>query len=351
MVSLQLPTQQKDTHFVQNLLYGHYRLSTVSAGIELGLFQSLAHEQWTKEQISSHFNLDGQYTGIFLQSLVDFKLLVHEDKHFKNSDLASTYLVSESPFYQGDLLIQASKEEERWNNLTKVLTKKSIPQPAITDDHMNAKEQFALYEQIEIVKKIKAWEGYSSATSILDVSNPVGTFAFLLCKENPKLQGDVICPEDQLDYANGLLKSNGIESAITIQSHDLKEFITNLENKKFDIVILSHGLYNYRSALLPTYNKLADIVNPGGLLISNHWFCSPGCGMEEQGLSDLNKAISIGGHPLCHEERYKTFITDSGFTLIDDSVVPSLCGDSKFHMAIRNDSENSCCSDSEESCC
>ncbi|MEK5036756.1 methyltransferase dimerization domain-containing protein [Sporosarcina sp. FSL K6-3457] len=351
MVSLQSSTQLKDIHFIQNLFYGHYRLSIVSAGVELGLFQSLEHEQWTKEQINDKYGLDGQFTGIFLQSLVDLNLLVLEEKLFKNSDLASIYLVPTSSYYQGDLLIQALKEEERWNNLAKVLTKKDIPQPVIDESYMNAQEQFALYEQTEIINRIKRWEGYSSAKSILDVSNPAGIFAFSLCKENSLLQGDVICPVNQFDYATKYLKSHSLESNVTIQNYNLKELLTGNTNKKFDIIILSHSLYQYRKELLPTYEKVANFVNPGGLLISNHWFCSPGCGEEDQGLSDLNKAVSIGGHPLCHEERYKTFITDSGFTLLADSTVPSLCGDSKFHMAVRNLDQVESSGEAEESCC
>lgn len=336
---LQKSNQVKDVYMIQNLLYGHYRLHIVSAAIDLGIFEWLEGRKSTREELNTHFELDGQFTGSFFQSLVDLELLTLEEENFKNSSLASKFFISNSPYYLGDLVLHTLQEDEKWRHLTKVLKSETYPQPPLNDLYLNARLQFALYEQIDIIHKIKQWKGYKNATSILDVSNPAGIFAFSLCAENPFLKGEVIAPIEQTEDVEKYIKDHKLELNVIRKNKTLQEFLDGEVETKYDIVIFSHALYPHRRELLPTYRKLHDHMNSGGLVISNHWFCSPGCGGANQGLNDLNKAVSIGGHPLCHVERYKTFFTEAGFTLLDESVITSMCGDSSFHMAIRNEDE------------
>lgn len=351
MISLQPSTAFKDISTIQRLFHESYRLNVVATAVELKLFQHLEEEKLTKEEINTEFQLDGQFTGSFLLALVDTGLLILEDGIYQNSSISSTYLVPKKPLYQGDLFLQSQKETEKWRHLTKLLRKEAVPQQEVDNSYMNSQFQFALCEQKEIINRIKQWDGYATAKTILDVSNPVGIFAFTLCEENLNLNANIICSKKQQEYANKYIESRKLNDTVKIIDNNLKELIEGPETHKFDIVILSHTLYQYRRELLPTYEKLANLINPGGLLISNHWFCSPGCGTENQGVADLNKAVSIGGHPLCHEERYKTFITDSGFTMLADSTIPSMCGDSKFQMAIKNKWKAERSNVQEDRCC
>lgn len=351
MSELQSVVRTKERNMAQDLLRNHNYFYVVSTAIEIGLFTWLEREkQCTREEANEAFGLDGQFTGSFLQALVDYELLASDEKLFRNSEEATDFFVKNSANYQGDLILNARDKNAKWRHLTSVLKGEQYPQQKMDESYIKAQHQFSLSEQISLVKQIKQWDGFSSAKSVLDVSNPYGTYAISLCESNRQLKGEVLCPIEQINNTDKLINYHNLDSRVHVKGVSLKELIEGETNQKFDIVILSHILYSYRSELLPTFKQVAKLVNTNGLLISNHWFCSPGCGGNDSGFDDLNKSVSIGGHPLCHEERYKTFFDQSGFKIMTDTSIPSMCGDSILHIGVKTNEKSKSVSEHSECC-
>jgi hypothetical protein len=50
----------------------------------------------------------------------------------------------------------------------------------------------------------------------------------------------------------------------------------------------------------------------------------------------LDKSLQSFGHPLCHPEDFSASLGACGFTLVDETEVPGIFGETKLHMAVKN---------------
>jgi SAM-dependent methyltransferase len=116
----------------------------------------------------------------------------------------------------------------------------------------------------------------------------------------------------------------------------------------FDIIIVSHLLYKFRKELDSFFDKVYEALNPGGLLVTNHWFCATGCTAEDSSVKELGKSLQSFGHPLCHIEDFYKIFENKGFRIIVKSDIPSAHGTSCLQLAVKESTPEksagySCC--------
>ncbi len=333
---------------------GYMINQVLSAALELGLFDWLdEHGPSEREEIVSGIKINGMFSRSFLQTLIDIGFLAKQDEKYSNTQIAKDFLVQRSPCYQGDWFKSTSGPNSKWNNLTETLTKEVAVNnfyAGPNEGFINAMGQRSLRGELqEVTKAIIAWEGFSKARSLLDLGGGHGLYAIALCQANPQLKGTIFDKPNVIDFTRKNISHYMLKDRITVQGGDL--FVDEL-GSGYDIVIISHLLYKFRKELSSIFDKACACLNPGGLLVTNHWFCNSECVPSSSGIKELGKSLQSFGHPLCHIEDFQALFQQKGCTLINTVNIPSVYDTSKLHLAVNKaNSEEKSSADSECGCC
>ncbi|KUO78221.1 MAG: hypothetical protein APF81_25030 [Desulfosporosinus sp. BRH_c37] len=180
-----------------------------------------------------------------------------------------------------------------------------------------------------VTRHILNWHGFNKCQKILDIGGSFGLFSLALCQENAHLEALIIEEPQRAPYTEKLIKDQGLKDRVKVQVGSILEM--DLESN-YDVILMAHKLYSYHSQLSSMFTKMSCLLKPGGLLVSNHWFCGPACEVETNGIKDLQKAIHSLGHPICHVEEFGLFFSETGFELLNMVDVPSAYGVSKLHL-------------------
>ncbi len=318
---------------------GYKAYQVLVHAVELKLFDWLEkNPQAARDDISSALNINGMFMRSYLQALMDMGMLACDDDRYRNTAMASAILVSSSPRYQGGWLKGISAQHSKWSNLSGTLMKDAPPKGSshagLDREFIQALGQRSLRGELQTVAQaVRAWDGFTSARRLLDVGGGHGLYSIALCQANPGLKATVLDKPHVTEFTLDNIEEYRMGDQVDVQGGDVTvdEF-----GSGYDIVMISHLLYKFRKDLPAIFQRAANCLNPGGLLVSNHWFCSPGCGMPDGGIVELDKSLQSFGHPLCHPEDFNASLASCGFTLVNETEVPGILGETKLHMAVKN---------------
>ncbi|RKD25848.1 hypothetical protein BEP19_02635 [Ammoniphilus oxalaticus] len=195
--------------------------------------------------------------------------------------------------------------------------------------HVNDHRELVNADLQQIITKIKYWKILTRPCKMLDLSHPYGLYAYEFSRLYTNVDATVLIDQAGRTFMNELIGRDKSAQKITV----VNDGLSSLDPKSFDIVICSHTLYQHRKQLVPTLTEISNYIRSGGLLISNHYFCSPDCGEQDSGLDELGQSKKLFDHPLCDVERFREFIERSNFTIHRSGVYPSLFGDCHFEIA------------------
>ncbi|MDQ7095681.1 class I SAM-dependent methyltransferase [Desulfosporosinus sp. PR] len=319
---------------IENLTKAYKSFQVLRTAIDSGLFDWLEKTGGsTREELSAGVKLHGLFMKGYLESLVELGFLVQSGNQYTNSALASCLLTSDKETYQGEWLSLTAKSD--WSDLLSLFRSQN-PVSALYHDsdfpeYIQALAKRPLTGELQAVTRhVAGWPGFRQSRKILDIGGSFGLFTLALCQENHGLEGLILEEPLRVAHTFKLIEDQGLADRVKVQAcNNLLEI--ELE-PDFDVILMVHQLYAYRQQLSPLFSKMSNLLNPGGLLVSNHWFCGPGCEVESGGINELDKAIHSFGHPICHVEHFGRFFTESGVKLLSKADVPSTYGVSKLHL-------------------
>ncbi len=340
---------------VNEIIDGYKSYQVVKAAIELKFFDWLEENGVAdKEEIVVGVGINGMFIRGFLQTLVDMKLISKDAGAdadvYSNLPLASSLLVSSRPTYQGNWFVNSSGEGTQWTKLPDYLTQKEITSPGFSvgpgADFLKGLAQRSLRGEVQsVVKEIMSWERFADARSFIDIGGGHGLYSIALCQANPQLSGVVFDKPFVTGITEEFIKDYQMKDRIHTQSGNA---MSDAIGGKYDIVLISHMFYKFRRQLPEFFKKIKGIINPGGILVSNHWFCGDGCSLLKSGARELDRAVQTSGHPLCHIEEFNKLFVENGFTVIVNHEIPSVYDSCTLHIAVNNDeasnvNESYCC--------
>jgi|GEM_PF-1730416 len=326
----------EDVGTVRGWLDGYKRYQVMLAAIRMQLFNRLAdHGGMTKEETISAFGIDGQHARFFLQALCDEGLLELRQDLYVPTELSARLLDRGSPAQIVDLFASVSDPDGAWSRLGQGQLGQA-DSPAMSGPPLSARYQQYLPGHMEIVKRIADWAGFPLARSLLEIGDPAGLHAIGVCRNSPILTGTVMCEPDREKEAGASIAQFNLGRRIGVRAGKLPEALAELDGEAFDMAIVAHALYRHRKALVPFLQAVAATMRPGGLLVLDHYYCSPDCGEALSGLQDLDQALSIGYHPLCNAERFATFVEMAGFTRLETTELHGFCGRSRMFIAVKD---------------
>jgi SAM-dependent methyltransferase len=333
------------------LLEGYQNYQALIAALDTGICDYLGEKgQSDKEELAKETGINGMFIRPFLATLVDIGVLTVEDGVYANTKAATEFLVSSSAFFQGDQLRTVGKGQ--WNKLSEAIRRKEPKLNGFSSGpsgaFINALAQRSLQGELQtIVRTITQWDGFHNAKRVLDLGGGHGLYTIALCQENPYLHGLVFDKPHIIETTQRYISQYKMDNRITAKGGDI---CIDTFGSGYDIVLISHLLYKFRKNLEPIFNKVYDALKPGGLLVTNHWFCAPGCKPGSHGVEELAKALQSFGHPLCHVEEFGALFEKKGFRVIASSDVPTPYGNSRLHLAVK-DQDLPCKRTAEERAC
>ncbi|EGB15611.1 Methyltransferase type 12 [Pseudodesulfovibrio mercurii] len=327
---------------LESILNGYRAYQVFNTALELGLFELLHDEPGLdREVIAKRLKVNGMFIRSFLLSLRELGLITEDTEKFANSPMADAFLVRESPLFQGGWINEDTGANSRWSNLTAQL-QKDKPEAYAFDqaprtDFIRALGQRSLRGELQgVVREILAWDQFPRARTVLDLGGGHGLYAIALCQANGGLGGVVFDKPHVMSETRAFLREYGMAERLTAQGGDID---TDDIGEGFDIVLISHVLYKFRKNMPEFFNKIRNALRPGGLLVSNHWFCAPGC-VPQNGLLEMDKSFLSFGHPLCRIEQFTGLIEECGFSIVAAREIPGPFGAANLHLAVKTAAES-----------
>ena len=340
---------------LEEILTGFRAYKALKAALDLGLFELLEQEPGLgREEIVRRLKINGMFIRSFLQALVDTGLITQDGDAYQNTETAEHFLVQSSPLFQGDWINEETGQNSWWDALADHLQKEK-PEAKAFDQAPRTEFIRALGQALHAGRT--AGRGPGGVPLGKNSPTPAwfwtwagghGLYAIALCQLNPQLRGVVydkphVLPElqrfiDSYQMADRLKPVGG-----NIDTDDI--------GSGYDIIIVSHLMYKFRKDLPGFLNKVRQALRPDGLLVSNHWFCAPGC-IPNNGLAEMDKAFLSFGHPLCYIEKFHELLEQNGFSLLAAKEIPSTFGTSNLHLACNGQQTGEraeCCSTA--ACC
>ncbi|MBI9113100.1 methyltransferase dimerization domain-containing protein [Maridesulfovibrio ferrireducens] len=324
---------------LEDILNGFRAHQVLKAACELGVFELLSKGQsFEREEIVKRVGINGMFIRSFLLSLMEIGLINEKDEKYSNSDMAETFLVQSSPLYQGGWIEQDTGKDSRWNDLTEHL-KKDKPESYAFDqapktDFIKALGQRSLRGELQgVAHEVVSWDKFSEARNVLDLGGGHGLYAIALCQVNTDLQGVIFDKPHVIPETNVFIENYEMSNRLRAQGGDID---TDDIGEGYDIVLASHVLYKFRKNMPEFFRKIRQALKPNGLLVLNHWFCSPGC-IPTDGLLEMDKAFLSFGHPLCYIEKFNGLLKDCGFRVISTKDIPGTFGTSNLHLALKTE--------------
>jgi len=237
----------------------------IKASVNMGLFDLLEIEHSCSD-LSKKFAIDYDIIYYILESLVKLGLIEENNGNYKNNEISSIFLNSDSHFQRKNMIKSLNQPLAYWNDLENILHSKEIKQDenffkfiikAMAEDAVSGE----LQETLNIIKK---YDEFKDSKTLLDIGGGHGLYAIGFKKLNPNLKAFVF------DFPNVLSETKNFcdkyNSDITLIPGNFYE--DDLKGM-YDIIFSS---YNPGGKNAKIAEKIYAALNMNGLFINKQYF-------------------------------------------------------------------------------
>ena len=306
--------------------------STLIDGIASGLFMEsvrvklfdIMESPVTPDQISRHIPLD----KAVLQALLDFlevrKLIVNSDNRYVNSPLTAEFLVSSSPFYQGNILemqeqigdsacsaMRAFLRDQRIRN-----DKSNYGKKESSAGNMNfllGPAQFAMRGTLQdAVAFIVDLPQFMSAKKMCDIGGNHGHYTTALLERNPSLSAVIADVPKITGLIGPGFQNSDYRDRISVLPFDLRR--DTLPEQSYDLVLTSFLLHMFADNLHEVVKKIGDSLRDGGVFVTQNLDSGSqyGCQEEKTVRELMTKMLGYPTHYL-DQELLEDVLREAGF--------------------------------------
>ena len=318
---------QVDPEPLMNIINGAEMFKVLVTAIKYGIF-NLCEEPKTAKEISEIIRTDPKMTTKLLNALVSMNLLMKENDKYKNTLLASTFLVEGKPFYQGDYIKLEDTGYNVWQRLEQALKEGIKPKPMKWEEKAKELEKvvdptftlamanYAVGGAVQaVVDAVKDLEEFKKAKNLLDLGGGTGIYSIAMAQANPSLECVVFDIPPVIEIAKEFVKRYGMENRFKFMAGD---YIKDDFGSGYDIIFASHTFYAYpKEMLLSLLKRVYNALNDGGVIISNHWTLNEdGTGHKIVVLWDLWLALLGYSSTTRTLEEYIELLREAGFKIL-----------------------------------
>ena len=315
----------EEISIIDSIMDGYKYYQMIYSGLKLGFFDKMIEMgPASPREIAETASVNGMFVRSILSALEDISFVKSDEDGYMLTEQAETFLSKKSLFYQGDLIMDLGRDESPWNDLETVLERKGSPkliQKEVDELQIRSLAQQCIRGEVQnVLRGIVSRPEFSEHEKLLDIGGSHGLYSIGLCQENNALSATIIEHQEVVPLTSSSISEYWMDDRITVQEGDI-ENLKAVPEDGYDIILLSHQLYQYRRKMDETLEKIVEMLNPGGTLVLNHRFCSPQCEIKPgDGIREIDRALTSFGHPLCHPEGLKDVLEKIGF--VNVSLIP-----------------------------
>jgi predicted TPR repeat methyltransferase len=265
---LREPEEHPELFFslVDDGIHGLIRFAALNAASTLHLFDHLEKGPGTLQELSHTTGIDEGRLFPLLGVLISAGVIVCAEGKYQNSPLASTYLVSISPYSQNSHIHKnALFLEKIWACLPKRLTGEPLIIPH-TEFFANlalpAMAENALTGRLQrTVAEIAGMPEFASAGKMVDLGGGHGLYAIALSALNPGLDAYIFDLPHITALAERYIRKYHAARVFTIPG----DFFSDDIGGRYDLILSSSNPSGKSAVLL---RKIADAMNDGGLFVN-----------------------------------------------------------------------------------
>lgn len=293
---------------------GYWMSQVLFAAADLRIFETVARDATTAEEIARTRGTDLEATRRLLNGCVAVGLLTKSSGRYRNAPIAEALLVPGRPGYLGHWIALMHRFYGVWGKLPEaLLTGKPVGLPAQagpledTEAFALAMHEFALANGREFADRVEL----AGRRRLLDVGGGVGSYAMMLVQRYPDLAATVFDVAPMVELAKRVIAQAGLENRITTSSGD---YGRDRLGTGYDAALLSNVLHQEDVEVCRRIlRSVFDALEPGALvMIHGIHVNQEGTGPQWPALQSLLQMLLWGGRVYSVEETV-ALLADTGF--------------------------------------
>ncbi len=311
----------KPTHSYEPLetaLLGGLVTGVIVESIRLRVYD-LLETPHTVDELAVALGTDRVATQTLLDLLVCRGLIDRHCGTYTNTPLASEFLVSTSPFYQGQAIeLHQASYDYVTSNLPDLLKQPGqarcqIRRKFASDKALEGVAQHAMRGSLQdAVEFIAALPGFTVMRRMCDVGGNHGRYATALLDRNPMLSAQLVDLPNVVDVVKAYCRDAENADRLTVLPIDLKT--DTLPRNDYDLVLVSHVLQIFRDTLDETIQRIAASVAPGGWFVSHHMNPDGGAAPGTKATLDFMYHAMAKVDHFIHRDELERALKRAGFT-------------------------------------
>ncbi|MGW5052776.1 methyltransferase [Actinokineospora sp. NPDC004072] len=303
---MSVPNPVARARAIMEINNGYFRSKVLQSGVDLGLFDLLATEPATADEIRDRLGLRHRLLSDYLDAMVDMGLLDREGDAYRDSEDAAEFLVSTSPTYLGGTASQHARVHyHAWGRLVEALRDghgKSDVRPegtqAFIEFYADPERARRLMQHVDAHNGFMADElvrhfDWSGSTTFTDIGGARGNLAARIALANPHLRGYVVDLPVLEPLFDELVAELGVADRVEFLGGDF--FARPLPVT--DVVVIGHVLPDWPEAERDHLVKRCfDAVRPGGWLVVYDALVDPALKDHDTLLRRLNSTMIRDDH-------------------------------------------------------
>ncbi|MCP4265712.1 MAG: methyltransferase domain-containing protein [Candidatus Brocadiaceae bacterium] len=244
----------KNLKYLNEISYGYWKSQVLFVAVEMDLFTMIQGNGKSGKDITRKLRSDFRATEMMLNALVSLGLMSKTKGVYKNSVIANSYLVKNSPLYQGDRIRHFHNMWTYWSRLNDAIKSGKPTAFDNVGDDVNKKSLREFILSMHNSGKVQA-EGIfrklhlEKYHRLLDLAGGQGTYAVSFAEKNPDMSAVVFDLPDVIKITREHIKKSGLKGRIAVKAGNCLE--DEFGKEQYDIVLVSHLLHIYE----PVENK------------------------------------------------------------------------------------------------
>jgi ubiquinone/menaquinone biosynthesis C-methylase UbiE len=265
-----MPEAMTDVRQISRIAYGFLASKALFSALDLGLFDLIAAEPTTLDQLSDKTGVARNRMATLLSALLALGFLVRAEKSYANAPATQRYLVRGSDAFLGDYyrlqidkLIFPSQLGLTDGLLGKPTQsmREMLADPEDAALFSDAQHQGSMGPALLLSRRVDL----TGCRSLLDVAGGSGAFSIVLCNRHQGLSSTILDFPSVIEVARRYIQTAQLSSRIALIGGDALE---DQWPDNQDVVLISYLLSAVGEPNIPTLlDRAWHALSPGGLLV------------------------------------------------------------------------------------
>jgi predicted O-methyltransferase YrrM len=251
----------------------YWEAFALHAGVSLDVFTILGEEPADAAALSQKVGADKRGLEALLNALTAMGLLQKANGKFMNTGASSSFLVSTSPSYMGDIIRHHHYLVSSWSKLSAAVRKGTpVRRKKRTKDEIGSFLLGMTNQALRIAPRVANEIDLYNRRHLLDLGGGPGTYAVHFCLANTDMKATIFDLPDTRPFALQVIEKAGLRDRVDFLGGDyLKDDIGG----PYDVVWLSHVLHSMGpEECLLVIEKAVSALESDGLILVHDFLLS-----------------------------------------------------------------------------